>query len=218
MRKNIKLLKPGTVAPTFIVGVISLLLSGLIIFMESEKEVWVDIKGYEGIYQISNFGKVKSLARILPPAGKRPTFHTTEKILKENTDRSGYKRAKLNNKYVSIHRLVAIHFIPNPLNLPEVNHLNGIKSDNRYTELEWCTRSSNQYHAYATGLKKPAKSTRGGKWDKRSKPIFQILHNGESKKWDSMGDAARSLGFSRSNIWTACKTGIKCGGFKWKYI
>lgn len=186
-------------------------------------EIWKDIIGYEGTYQISNLGRIKSLERILPSDGIRVQSHRKERLLKGNKDRKGYHRISLSvncvkSKMLSKHRLVAIYFVDNPYNKPEVNHINGIKSDNRAVNLEWVTRSENQYHAYATGLKKPAKSTRGGKYNSRSKPILQIFEDGTIKKWEGIRRAAIGLNLSPGNIGMACKgRHKKCGGFKWEY-
>lgn len=115
-----------------------------------EKEIWRDIAGYEGKYQVSNLGRVRSLQ-----------YHNTKGImrigyLKPATDGCGYLRCALskNNKLATfkVHRLVASAFIDNPNNLPQVNHKDGDKRNNNVGNLEWCNNSQNQLHAYATGL------------------------------------------------------------------
>lgn len=117
--------------------------------METQ-EIWKDIVGYEGVYQVSNFGNILSL-----------NYNHTKKmkILKPSIDGCGYKIVSLfSNKRKTtktIHRLVAIAFIPNPLNKPEVNHINGIKSDNNLSNLEWLTISENCKHKYKIGLQLP---------------------------------------------------------------
>ena len=112
-------------------------------------EEWRDIEGYNG-YQISTFGRIKSFKR----------YHEG-RILVPAIDKYGYLRIILckNNrtKQNLIHRLVAEAFIPNPKNKPQVNHINGIKTDNRVENLEWCTGSENMRHAYATNLKTNAR-------------------------------------------------------------
>ena len=105
------------------------------------KVIWKDIPNYEGIYSCSNFGEIKSKG----------------KYKKLSLDKDGYLRINLynknnQNKYF-VHRLVALTFIPNPNNYPQVNHKNGIKNDNRVENLEWCTAKMNVQHAYKTGLK-----------------------------------------------------------------
>lgn len=110
-------------------------------------ELFKWIEGYEDFYLISNSGFVTSLNS---QGGK-------ERILKPHLDRYGYPRAILCvediRKGFTVHRLVAKAFIPNPNNYPQVNHINGIKTDNRVGNLEWCNNSQNQRHAVATGLR-----------------------------------------------------------------
>lgn len=188
------------------------------------KEIWKDIDEYVGIYQISNNGRIKSLERVLPPDGVHSKLRRKERIVKGRKDRAGYvgfsfSKDGVKSRTYSVHRLVAKYFIPNPENKSDVNHKNGDKADNCVNNLEWATRGENQSHAYATGLKKPSKSTRGGKWDKRSKNVVQVFKNGKTKLWHSCGEAARALGLSRGNICSVCNGKVpRCGGFKWRYV
>jgi hypothetical protein len=118
-----------------------------------DMEIWKDIPGYEGYYQVSNIGNVKSLAR------KRHNIlgSTKERILKLNFDSSGYRTVKLYKdgikKTQKVHRLVIISFKDNPTNLPEVNHIDGIKVNNTVENLEWCSRLQNMQHATKSGLR-----------------------------------------------------------------
>ena len=110
------------------------------------EEIWKDVQGYEGLYQVSNLGRVKS-------------FQLGEgTLLNPSLARKGYLCVELRlsgkRKRFRIHRLVAMAFIPNIENKPEVNHINGIKTDNRIENLEWVTHLENISHAWNTGLGK----------------------------------------------------------------
>lgn len=141
------------------------------------EEIWKDIKGYEGIYQISNLGMVKSLYREIKTVNSQ--YFYKEKFLKTTPNNMGYHvvRLTLNNKTksYSIHRLLAIHFIENIDNKPQVNHINGIKVDNRLENLEWCTISENRQHAYDTGLQKPKQGNRNGRSKLTENQVLEII-------------------------------------------
>lgn len=119
-------------------------------------EQWVDVKGFESGYQISNLGKIKSKSRIVDYGWKKAL--RKEKILKTRIcPKLGYEYSVLSingtRKTVKIHRLVAEAFIINEFNKPSVNHINGIKKDNRASNLEWVTASENTAHALKNGLR-----------------------------------------------------------------
>lgn len=142
------------------------------------KEVWKDIQGYEGIYQISNFGRVKSLK-----FGK-------EKILKTPTNTHNYPSIYLKEngkkKALRVHRLVAQNFLVNDNNYPDVNHIDGNKTNNKIENLEWCNRSQNEFHAYKIGLKnnnhkKGEKSHRTNLTNNDAKLIYKLRNEYKMK-------------------------------------
>jgi hypothetical protein len=121
-------------------------------------EIWKPIKDYEDLYHISSYGRVKSLNKEQLLSASGGVRIRKEKILSQQKDDKGYLSLKVckNNcsKRFKIHRLVAIAFIENPLNKNQVNHIDGVKSNNVVSNLEWCTNSENQIHACIKGLKK----------------------------------------------------------------
>lgn len=115
-----------------------------------ETEIWKDVIGYEGYYQVSNLGNVKGLERVV---GTYPQLKTMpEAIKKPWISKKGYYRIQLRKKGVikafQLHRLVAQAFIENTMNKDTVNHINGIKADNRVENLEWLTNHENIIHYY----------------------------------------------------------------------
>lgn len=182
------------------------------------QEIWKDIPGYESIYQVSNLGNVKSL--------QSGNHHSKIKILTPICADGRYLRVSLYKqkkpKYFPVHRLVAMAFIPNPENKPQVNHINGNKKDNRVENLEWCTSSENNLHAYKSGINKGSKPWLGktGFQNANSIPVNQIdLSTGNViSTFGSMEEAGRLTGCSPSKIGKCCK-GIfsQTHGYGWKY-
>ena len=180
------------------------------------RETWKDIKSYETHYKVSNLGRIKSKARIIIDSLGRKNHHV-EKILKPLFGSRGYpliRLSKITNgisigKTMTIHRIVAKTFIPNPSKYKEINHINEIKTDNRAENLEWCNRKYNIH--FGNGLKKRINS--------QKKQIFQICpETGKIiKKWESAKDCEKS-NFNASHIGKCCKGKYKTAyGFKWMY-
>ena len=140
---------------------------------------WRRVKGYEGIYEISFSGEVKSIARErhCGHKGSRPQM-MKERILTQSVDRLGYTRVKLSKNGRSdlkyLHRLIAEAFIENDQNYKEVNHIDGDKSNNSVSNLEWTTRSANMKHAFSLGLKNPVTGERNNKSKLTEREVREI--------------------------------------------
>ena len=179
-------------------------------------EEWRDVKGYEGRYEVSSFGNIKSLI-------------SGGKIMKPNFVGRGYATVELFNGHkgqrILIHRIVAKAFIPNPNNHPIINHIDENKTNNCMDNLEWCTYSHNSRHGtmqqrrmagtdYGTALRKEI-AIKNGKM--ACKPIVQIGKNFITE-WDSAKQASSTLKINASHIAETCKgKRSSAGGFDWKY-
>lgn len=194
-------------------------------------EEFRDIENYEGLYQISNYGRVKSLKRKTNVCLKNNTKRVVkERILKNSLhlkSRGPHYRIKLSkeNKTVMIyiHRLIAEAFIPNPNNHPIVNHIDGNALNNMADNLEWCTIEHNVRHAFENGLIKIRKGTKSHMYGKsgslspNSKKVNQYTKEGIFiKTWESINLAEKTLNIK--NISTCCQNKRKTsGGYIWKY-
>lgn len=167
-------------------------------------EIWKDIKDYEGLYQVSNLGRVKSLAN--------RSNHKKELILKQHKYKGYYKVNLCKNgkrKLCSVHRLVAEAFIQNPENLPCVNHKDENKLNNCIENLEWCTHGYN--NSYGTRLERVFK--------KLSKKVLQYDLNGNFiKEYSSVSEAAKYVNGSAANICSVISGRYRYAyGSLWKY-
>jgi hypothetical protein len=192
------------------------------------EEVWKDIEGFEGLYEISSLGRIRTIPHNVDH-GKR-TRVVSKRILKIGVKSNGYQHIKIykdTKQYTYyIHRLVAMAFLSNPNGWSDVNHKNGIKSDNRVENLEWCSRSANQLHSSRV-LKNKIGCYGKGHLSPHSIPIIQYTLNNEYiKEWASATEVQRELGIKESNIRKCLytlyhnpltKRQYTAGGFKWRY-
>jgi len=173
------------------------------------EEVWKPIEGYEGRYEVSSFGRVKSYAQDRV-RGKIKTGHPVRK---------GYRHILLydadgNKKWYPIHRLVAAAFLPNPENLEQVNHMDEDKTNNYVGNLEWCDNGYN--HNYGTRNERVAQANRC--CETTSLKVYSIDETGKIEYFDSIGEAERQTGCSHSIIVRTLKGRTNhCGNRQWFY-
>lgn len=198
-------------------------------------EEWKNIKGTEGLYQISTLGRVKSLRKniILKPS-----------IVAKRNNKQGYQIVHIKYKQYYIHRLVAEAFIPNTKNLPQVNHIDGNKLNNNVKNLEWVTAKENIKHAYKTGLMGKDISEKKRTWGKflgkkygnkntifkekwfkekykdvTCRDVIQMNKDGKVLKiWKIISLASKKLKIDKANITSCCRgRRLSAGGYVWKY-
>lgn len=169
------------------------------------REIWLPIKGYEGKYEVSSFGRVRSLGNGIK--------NSKQKVLSPYKASNGYLRVDLwrngIGKRFLVHRLVAEAFLPNWFDDPQVNHIDEDKTNNNIENLEWCDAKYNTN--FGTGVERRAK--------KQSKQILQLTKTGEFvREWPSTNEVERQLGFCHSKISACCRGKRKSHhGFIWRY-
>ena len=178
---------------------------------------WKCIDGWDG-YEINQNGEVRSYRNNYGNIIKIP--HIIKPQLNNNGYYTVHLHSKTKRKILTVHRLVAITYIPNPNKKPQVNHKNGIKTDNRIENLEWVTCSENIRHAFNTGLKFPSKSIYYlGHIPVTCKIVNKFSLNGEFlEQYKSLHDAERNTGINCSHICDSISGKRNmAGGFKWSY-
>ncbi|MCM1530431.1 MAG: NUMOD4 motif-containing HNH endonuclease [Alistipes sp.] len=172
------------------------------------QEIWKPIPGYEGYYEASSYGRVRSIERVAK--GRRGFAHIKSHILKPNNVHDGYKQVKFSINGIKaqplLHRLIAITFVPNPLCLPQVNHIDGNKENNHADNLEWCTAAYNSQHRSRV-LKK---------WVGHPKKKVMCINTGII--YESSHHASRELNISQGGIFSVCQgKGKTAGGLKFVF-
>ena len=185
-------------------------------------EIWRDIKDYEGLYQISNLGRVRSLDRYAKHS-RGGNMLIKGKILKPTINSNDYYVVNLSKNGVEIinyiHRLVAEAFVLNPENKPEVDHINTNRTDNRIENLRWATDEEQANNSLTKEHNSNAKKGKYGKEHPRSKPVLQFDLNGNFiKEWECATQVEKELGISHCHICQCCQNKRKsAGGYIWKY-
>ena len=188
------------------------------------EEIWKWIDGYENMYQVSNLGRVRSVDRyVYCEVSPNKLQHIYGKVLKQGTNHKGYPIVYLSKdgkqKTITVHRLVALTFIENPLNLPQVNHIDGDKTNNNVSNLEWCDNSYNQIHAHKTGLFPKYEDTVG--WGRPARPVAMLDFDTKEvlRTFETLASVQRETGINQFNVRSVC-LGLRnhAGGYDWKLI
>ena len=193
--------------------------------MEQDNEQWKSIDGYVGIYEVSNLGRVRGVDRVYMRKNGSP-YRKKGVVIKPSVSNSGYLFVALRNNNTRrnfyVHRLVASAFISNPNNEKEIDHINGVKTDNRAENLRWCSRSGNLTNPLCVARRSGENSFLFGKTGAtsfRSRAIDQYSIDGNFiRRWDSLAQAYEECKYDRGLLINTCKGRRKeAYGYIWKY-
>ena len=184
--------------------------------MTQELEIWKDVVGYEGLYQVSTLGRVKGLRRLIS-CKNGMTLPQKERFMTPCLGKKGYLSVMLanhgKNKFCKIHRLVLTAFVENPSNKPHINHIDNNKLNNRLDNLEWCTPKENEDHKRKCG-RVPVLSSH----HKAIKVDQYTTDDVFVKTWNSIKEASDYYHIGKSNIGQCCLGLSKTStGYKWEY-
>lgn len=188
----------------------------------TKEEVWKDIPEYEGLYQASNYGRVKSIERVVLD-GRGRELKRKSVILSSAINTAGYKTVVLYKDFkkhsIRVHQLIARTFIPNPDNLSCINHKDENKLNNHVDNLEWCSYSYNTIYNNAMRRRLDTRNINNSHGKERK--VYQYdLQGNLLKEWDSLSSISKELGYSFGNIAKCCNGGKyrhTAYGYKWFY-
>lgn len=185
-----------------------------------KNEEWKDIQGYEGLYKVSNYGRLMSLDRTVYNGHNKTYSKISGQMLKINFNNKRYASIGLRKngkvKYFLVHRLVAFAFVDNPNNKSDVNHIDGNTHNNYYKNLEWCTKSENSKHAYQHNLKGCADSYIRNLEKLHEKQMYVLIiakKDGNEYRYSSVSEMSKMTGIKRTSILAALNKGNTVKGY-----